>query len=745
MPISTQSAPEGLRPYLNLGVDLQWREGDKEAKGECPFCGGEEKFSVDIEKGVYRCFVCAEGSKNGGGNARIFIRRYHSLCFDQTSDYRELSNSRKIKDTTLIRWGVCRGLDGQWLVPAYGAKGEINTLYRYTIKSGNYGGKLMATAELGAGYFRPDSIPLNYASKIYITEGPWDGMALWEILDSDSDSIVIAVPGANTFTESWAGLDMFQDKDVILLYDNDHPILKNGKRFLGAGFTGMKRASGLLTEAGVEPERISFLSWGESGYDPTLPSGFDLRDSLLGLRDGEIPENSRFKASSTSLERFGELGRRITLIPREWVRTKENGSNKSGKSGDKSGNYGELPPLECTEWEVLQSAWKEAMEWTDGLDCALSVMLASVLTTQLIGEQLWIKIISPPGSGKTTLLEGLSVAKKYLFSKDTIRGFYTGFGTSADDDNSIAALANGKTLAIKDGDTLLKSPNLPQILSEGRGLYDGAGRTHYRNSISRDYEGHRMTWLLCGTSALREIDDSELGSRFLDCVIMEGIDEEFERSVGLRAGEQELKNLLMQSNGVAEERHNPDQTRAMQLTGGYVEYLRENDVDIMSSVSADSSLVAYCNSLASFVSRMRARPSRLQEEESTREFSARLVKQLVRLSVALAAVMGKSSVDSEVKARVNKVARDTSRGITLEIAGLLFERGNEGYIPKSLGILTDNDSGKMLKLLRFLKRIGVVINFKRKGSETIKWRLTNTMRELYVEVMDLDNSGEETI
>ena len=149
---------------------------------------------------------------------------------------------------------------------------------------------------------------------------------------------------------------------------------------------------------------------------------------------------------------------------------------------------------------LFRSAWRKALKWTDGLDCALSVMLASVTSTMQVGDQLWVKIIGPASCGKSTLCEALSVNDKYILAKSTIRGFHSGYKSDRDgtEDNSLIVQVRNKTLITKDGDTILQSPNLGQILSDARDLYDCTTRSHYKNKMGKDYVGVRMTWILCG-------------------------------------------------------------------------------------------------------------------------------------------------------------------------------------------------------------------------------------------------------
>jgi hypothetical protein len=301
----------------------------------------------------------------------------------------------------------------------------------------------------------------------------------------------------------------------------------------------------------------------------------------------------------------------------------------------------------------------------------------------------------------------------YVVAKSTIRGFHSGYrldGVEAEDggeqDNSLIPLITGKTLVTKDGDTLLQSPNLSQILSEARDLYDSTARTHYRNAMSKDYEGIRMTWILCGTSSLRQLDSSELGERFLDCVIMDRIDDELEDEILWRVANRAERNMSIESNGKASSHYEPEMAAAMQLTGGYVAWLRENATDVMSTITMEDWAKRQCTRLGKFVAHMRARPSLKQEESAEREFAARLVSQLIRLAKCLALVLNRSTVDELVMARVRRVALDTSSGQTLAIASMLYSEA-EGLLSNSLAMHLGKSEDKIKTLLRFMRQIGI--------------------------------------
>jgi len=569
------------------------------------------------------------------------------------------------------------------------------------------------------------------------------------------------------------------------------------------------------------------------------------------------------------------------------------GDVKTESAKRNSGQAG-MDCVDCVEFKKLINAWRKAMKWTDGLEHALTVMLAAIASTKAVGDQLWVKVIGPAACldgqtlihdpvdgtaksvkdrerrgkrfwvyslkdngvvgaaealppkrfapqpmyrvsfasgkqievtgghqfwngvsyvalctivdelqestsyalptitdnalqahrwkktigeaqietdaivrveyvgnrpyydfhvpetqnywagghfhhncGKSTLCEAISVNKRHVLAKSTIRGFHSGYKTDGggEEDNSLVSLLFNKTLVTKDGDTLLQSPNLSQILSEARDIYDSTSRTHYRNTMSKDYEGVRMTWLLCGTSSLRSIDQSELGERFLDCVIMEGIDDDLEDSILWRVANRAERNVGIETDGKLETQYEPDLSHAMAITGGYVDYLRENASEKLPEISMSRETKMQCVKLGKFVSHMRARPSQHQEETAERELGARLVSQCVRLAKCLAFVLNRETVDDVVIRRVRRVAMDTSRGQTLNIVKGLYEYKEDGLTSASLALKMNHPESKLRSLLRFLQKINVVEKYTPKNNR-VRWRLTNRMYHLYGEIVD---------
>ncbi len=306
-----QSDPDALRPYLFHGIDLQWTVGGKEATGECPFCG-REKFSVSLETGQWCCF---KGSCDETGNAYTFLRKLCALCFDATDilTYNHLATDRGINADTLFKWYLCQGQDGNWLVPGYNEKGALMQLYKYVRTE--KGKRLLPTPGLKRDKTSHQLHGVNLYNKdnaiVYLCEGPWDAMILWEALGACKviegpegqvdlvrtaspeasllgNASVLAVPGAMVFREAWCSL--FAGKVVNLMYDNDHERKhpKAGNPIKPAGLEGMKRVAGILSSSKEPPLEINYLAWGASGSNTSLPHGYDVRDALHSLESAEL-------------------------------------------------------------------------------------------------------------------------------------------------------------------------------------------------------------------------------------------------------------------------------------------------------------------------------------------------------------------------------------------------------------------------------------------------------------------------
>ena len=304
MPKSSET-PDTLKPYTHHGLKFEYAPGDKNALATCPWCNRERKFSVRLDNGLWRCFVCNEGNDNGkpiqGGNALVFIRKLHDESFKTTpySEYLALAEDRRLASPdTLVRWGAAKStITGLWLLPAYDPTGKLANLYDYRRDNKTGRSRMLPTPTLGHKIFAA-SVANHQAVNVFWCEGPWDGMAWEETLAgvrpdgrsfavaSDpaqsllATSLVLSVPGCGTFFEEWCILSA--GKRVFLCYDNDHPRTnpRTGAAIPPGGLSGMERAAYVLSHSPTPPTDIMYMKWGGDGYNLELPDGYDLRDAV---------------------------------------------------------------------------------------------------------------------------------------------------------------------------------------------------------------------------------------------------------------------------------------------------------------------------------------------------------------------------------------------------------------------------------------------------------------------------------
>jgi len=284
--------PKSLQPYEFHGVDLMWDESTENAPALCPFCGNDNrKFSVEVATGQFHCWTCG-----AGGNATTFLRKLWDEYDRETVDYTPLARERGLLyPDTLMLWQVVYSWRLEsWLIPGYGINGKMSQLYKYS-------NRLYPTPTLGHKLHGMNLYNPNH-DYVFLCEGPWDGMSLWEVLryaEGDLEEVnvtankqnnlletcsVLAVPGAMVFFEQWCSL--FSGKNVYLVYDNDHPRKhpRTGKTLPPAGLVGMKRTAEILSGAKEPPAEIHYLCWGEGGFMSDLPNGYDIRDTLSTWR-----------------------------------------------------------------------------------------------------------------------------------------------------------------------------------------------------------------------------------------------------------------------------------------------------------------------------------------------------------------------------------------------------------------------------------------------------------------------------
>jgi hypothetical protein len=731
--------PQPLRPFRSLGVDFTDVRED-EAFAQCPFCGRDDgKFSVNVLTSQYFCFVC--GAK---GNSADFVKQILDQGTCSAEDAAELAESRGLLNSdTLIKWGVVKSpVTGEWLWTEYSPDGKPVSAGRYEYHGPAGKRVLKGVEELEIGLFGVQLYDPNKPA-LFICEA-WNAPVLWELLRSAGlgsdgnyeltgvvesslakDANVLGVPGANVWKEKWCKLAA--GKKVVLMVDSDHPIphpKQDGVMIEGAGVTGARRAAQLMALSTEPPESIHWLKWGEGGFDPAEPSGYDLRDFLTRTPD----PSERVGLLQTLLQK-------VEPIPADWI---------PGRGEGASHGRPHLEPVKCESWKRLRNSWRNAMKWNSDLEHMLLTCLASIISTETVGDsQLWVMVMAPPSSGKTTICEALGVARDFIYQKSVLNKIHSGYKEDKEGSKDFGdvPLLRNRTLIVKDGDTLLEDPNRGVILSQYRDLFDGAARVKYGHGLAFNHENVKFTMILCGTAKMREIDAAEAGTRFISCCFSEVQSPDRDREVSRMVFHRAMRNVRTIANGEPESRIDPDMAQAKKLTGGYIIYLRRNAERLLGQVEIPDWVEDRILDFGFFVSYFRARSPKRQDEVVEREAPHRLVEQFGRLAVCLSAVENKIVIDASTVRRVHQIALDSSRGRTLDLVKVLYRGGPEGRVVGALSMEFGEPEDKVRSLLKFLNHIGVV---ELVPAEDIppalrtgkRWRLTSDLVRLYQKVVE---------
>jgi hypothetical protein len=432
------------------------------------------------------------------------------------------------------------------------------------------------------------------------------------------------------------------------------------------------------------------------------------------------------------IKRLQQLMTRIAPVPKEWIEA-EQGSSGSDR----------IEPIRCRGGDELEGEGRTALRWRQGLSDVFSTMLSVAASTSQTGNQLCLMVIGDAGSGKSELCDAMLVSRN-CYQLEHTTGFHSGFKGEDGKDCSLLSRINHKTLITSEGDVLMSSPYFMELMSQMRRIFDGTSTASYKNSDEdKQWNGLRTPWIIGGTPALMDNDQSRLGDRFLRIHLDQpAIDER--RAIVMAAMRAEREAVRETSNGQAGGKESRVR-RAYALTGGYIDWLRENVADRVSGVDVSEAAEWHLHDLAEFVADMRARPNadlRKQDTHDTKEMPTRIGRQLTRLALCSAVVLGRPSVDGEVLRRAKRVALDSSKGRSMDAArwfmcidkrtGRTYQQ-SDGIMLSELARWQGITEDKMQHYLSFLSKIGVMEHRSAQHSHG-HWKLTPRMEQLWINV-----------
>lgn len=462
-----------LVPFQSHGVVFLESRGD-EHLADCIFCGKEKHFSTNSTTAQWGCWKCG-----ASGNLQGFLSAIIGLHEERTTnkDYARLAKLRKnvAKPKAYKLSGMAFNHDtGQWLMPIKSTSGEVQQIRTWkgppekqqkTAKSPD----LKNTATLQAALWGEDRLMRFPKARVWICEGEWDGIALsWLFyITNKKDEIVIAVPGAAIFKAEW--FTLLGDRKVIMSYDADTSGDENMRKY-------GERLKTCVTS-------LEFVRWALH-----LEDGYDISDLIL---DADSPDTA-----------VNELLALVSSV----IRT-EAESTATKKKKTRQGKI---------DFAKVEKVYGENLVMPPETVHTLRVILGTVMTTQILGDPLWVFIVSPPAGGKTTLLNPLrSIVEKVVFRSNLQRTTLVS-GWQDSQDPSLIPKLDGMCLVLKDITELLQEAEHVQreVFGVLQGIYDGYLDRSYGNKVVRKYESH-FNAVAGVTTAVHGHQKASMGERWL--------------------------------------------------------------------------------------------------------------------------------------------------------------------------------------------------------------------------------------
>lgn len=676
-----------LKPFIFHGVEFTSKTGTSQV-GDCPFCDKQKSFHVNEDTGQW---VCSSSPDRCGrqGNIITFLEQYMDHVHENTPPHRwaELSEWRGTIPPVIFkreRIGYDERTDS-WLIPSRTAEGRVTDLRTLRWKTKRR--KIMATAGCSTGLFGAELIAKS-SDVIYVCEGEWDAIALrWLLRKADAVGIVVAVPGARIFKDEWVAL--FKGRNIVFCYDAD----ADGDTY------AMKAAKKIGKKAG----RIEFINWPEE-----LPPGFDVRDFIVQFLINEEMDAAKV------LENFHSL---LSTRHRRDVDAVATASTPEKR----------VRPKSNPSFEETLNVYRKHLRMTEDLEQALLVLFSIVFSNQACDDEpLWLFLVGPPGSGKTELLQSMMTVPDVLFQSSVgPRQLVSGWKTkNEDDDPSLIPRMIDHVTIFKDWTEMLglHPQALQEVVDIFRGAYDGHVHKEFGHGVIRDYHG-RFTILAGVTNAIHGHSTATMGERFLKYQL-EGMNMEsmfHTLSAALRSvGKGKVKNDALQAAALA-------------FLDRDVPRLEVDDM-------IDKEMEQRINALAAIVGIMRHIVERGRDGEvkfkQAAEVGTRLTKQLAKLAMNAAYVLGKPIVDDEVFLVVQRVAFDTAIGFNIDLVQAAFELGGVELFEKNLHDQTGIPSSTVHRHVEDLCLLKVMVPGKKLvplsgGSPKSTYKLSLKMRLLW--------------
>jgi hypothetical protein len=710
-------------PYEMHGLELTGDESDIERVTNCWCCGKEQHMYINSETTQYDCKVCGES-----GNLFTFIRSLYDESKKQTKtiQYVKLAKAKSLPPEVAVKSGIAKSsiADDLWLMPGYSEAGKMVNLYVYDQTTN----KIYSTATLNQTVLLQEKIKPK-AEKLVIAEGHWDTYLLDWLYADDENVSVIGAPGANTLPKTAS--KYFANKDILIPFDNDQ-----------AGLKGIDRIAKLSSETAVKPMRVSYLAWPKD-----LAKGFDIRDLYAKIAKSD-PNNKDVESVKAQMREWIQKNQRQykkVLVPKKGADTE---TAKVAVSQEDTG----VEPMECESFddlcEILESL---GYRMFDSYRQMLAVMLAVVISVEMLGPMLWIYVVGPSGIGKTMLCDLISGATKYVKAISKFNGLLSGWNDGSGNDSSLLPIINNKALVVKDLTAILSGSEQvrEKLFGEMRDAYDGYSSAHYGNNVHHDYTDVNFSFIAGVTDAIKNYNNTDLGERFLHADMEAGftIGDPSPEIVANR--KQILKSLVMGKRDIGFRRRKQasqktDESIGRAYTYGFIDYLFRR-METQDPPEIPAQILDKIGSLALLIAAVRTKVKRTHQGELAykprQESAFRTARQLKKLCFGYTVVMQKPIADEEIWQTIKRIGLETAAGSAqyeFDIVRLLSSnrfKMTAQEISAKIGISVVA-TRRYLNNLRELETIDVQTIPNGKGQKAHKFGLAKEIRDSWRDIFN---------
>jgi len=620
-----QEIPNNLKPFVRFGFDYdETKLTPTGYYGSCLFCGKYDHMYISADTGMWRCVKC-----NFHGNKYTFIQMMYDLWLEereegkQDKELQDLAKDRKLPVEALTEAGIVYSGE-DFVIPVFNIQGKLVNFRTYDLYGPIPRGKkkhlLMGVATFPAQLYGVEVLAEKGRLKeiIYIVEGEWDTIALrWLLKQEGRSGIVLGVPGADSWKSEWS--EYVDNRHIVICLDQ--------------GTAGQRGTENIYRRNFDKANLIEYINW-----PVDLPDGYDVRDHV------------------TNDLTMADMDKMIEVYVCQADRDKEHLRVAKKR---------ELTDKTRPTWFDVKSVFTKYLHMSDDLWNALRIVFATVITTQIPDDPLWMHIVGPAGCGKTSIVMSAAgcsdvIARSTLSPNMLVSGFQ---GTN---DPSLLAILNGKCLFVKDATEILtmSRDDKVTVFSTLRGAYDGTVARTYGNGVRREYKVH-CNIVFAVTGAIYGEPSASLGSRFLMYHIKKTRET---KNVNSRAAARMAIRSVGKGTQINHEL-NDIVTKFLDVVVTPEDYplLPESMEDRIIGLGEVLAI------LRAEVDRDERRDRKLKFRPESEE-ATRICKQLTKLAMGLALIDDVSEVNEDHLKIITRVALDSCVGFNLEAITSLIEK-----------------------------------------------------------------------